>query len=167
MKNLENKSIAARRASTTPDDSYNGDQYRNPFQEQEAEIDELKHRHQSEKVQAETLAAREAEIQALTNELQQARAALATMTGDHKSKSTQSSPFSTRNHTPTSSQQSDNSTLSWFVINSDQPEEPSTVKEAKKANKAKKAGDINRSSPPKYPVPHKPAGSSLLFPNLT
>ncbi|KAK8065245.1 hypothetical protein PG997_011992 [Apiospora hydei] len=139
-KKLENESNAASRASTTPDDEIGGNQYKRQVREQEAEIDELKHRIRGEKVraksQASALAVKEAEVLVLVNRLQLARAAArATVTDDCKSD--QSSPFSTLNHTPTSSQNSGSSTPGWFVVGNDQQEESSAEKE--KAEKAKKA----------------------------
>lgn len=112
-------------ASTTSHDNHHGDQYRLQVQDREAEIDDLKHRLHCEKVeavsQAKTLAAKEAEIQALMDELQQARTVLTTTAADRKS--SQSSAFSFLDITPASSQQSDNSTPGWFVLNQHQREE--------------------------------------------
>lgn len=133
--NLGDKTNASDQASTTPHDNHSDDQYKRQIQEQEAEVDELKHRLQCEKVeaalQAKTLAVKEAEIQALTDELQQARAALITTTSNRKL-SSQSSSFSTLTHTPTSSQQSDSSMPGWFIWNKNQREEAPVENKAAK-----------------------------------
>ncbi|KAK6834043.1 hypothetical protein PG987_008737 [Apiospora arundinis] len=131
------------------------------FQEQEAEIDELKYRLQGDKVevvaQAEILAAKEAEIQALTVELQQARAALSTMPNDRgvQTSSTfgQNSPASIPIYTPASSQLSDDSSFDKISMVMDEPQQWNGAGKSAWANIADEC--------PEYPeYPPKPKSST-------
>ncbi|KAK6849943.1 hypothetical protein PG995_013776 [Apiospora arundinis] len=158
----ENENDEVSHASASPTgDRYDEDEYRRQFQEQEAEIDELKYRLQGDQVevvaQAEILAAKEAEIQALTVELQQARAALSTMPNDRgvQTSSTfgQNSPASIPIYTPASSQLSDDSSFDKISMVMDEPQQWNGAGKSAWANIADEC--------PEYPeYPPKPKSST-------